>query len=246
MNRKLILLAAVSALAAGPAIASEPDIKANRANNIGIITGGVIGAIVGGPPGAIIGASFGGITTDHHVTHKRSGELEQRVAALSTERDSLRSDHRSQKARIEALNTRVGDLEFEAESRIEAEQLAHGLEIEVGFRTNSAALPEGAYEALDALAGLLQAAPQLEVHLDGYADPRGNQRHNLQLSAARTEAVRDRLVKAGVAQERIRLTAHGAPGQLAPDAQADPDGWALQRRVSIRLESAEGRLAARN
>jgi outer membrane protein OmpA-like peptidoglycan-associated protein len=246
MNRKLILLAAISALAAAPAIASEAGTRDARANNIGIITGGVIGALVGGPPGAIAGAAFGGITTDRELGRKRSERLEHRVTALGAERDSLRSEHRSQKARIAALNDRVAELEFVAGSRIEAEQLAHGLEIEVGFRTDSAVLPEGSLDALDALAGLLKTVPQLEVRLDGYADPRGDERHNFQLSAARAEAVRDQLVAAGVSADRIHVTAHGAPGTLVPGAEADPDGWALQRRVSIRLESAEGRLAARN
>jgi outer membrane protein OmpA-like peptidoglycan-associated protein len=246
MNRKLILLTAILALAAAPAIASEGGTRDTRVNNIGILAGGVIGAVVGGPPGAIAGAAFGGITADRELVRKRSERLEHRVTALSAERDSLRSDHRSQKARIAKLDDRVAELEFVAESRIEAEQLAHGLEIEVGFRTDSAALPEGTHDALDALAGLLQAAPQLEVHLDGYADPRGDEHHNLRLSAARAEAVRDRLVTAGVSPERIRMTAHGAPGLLAPDAEADPDGWALQRRVSIRLESTEARLAVRH
>lgn len=246
MKRKLILLTALSALAAAPAIAAEDATRDSRVNNIGILTGGVLGALVGGPPGAIVGAAFGGITTDRELGRKRNEGLEHQLSALSTERDSLRSDHRSQKARIAALDARVAELEFVAESRIEAEQLAQGLEIEVGFRTDSATLPEGAHDALDALAGLLQTVPRLEVQLDGYADPRGDEQHNLRLSAERAEAVRDRLVAAGVSPERIRVRGHGAPGTLAPDATADPDGWALQRRVSIRLDSGEGRLAGRN
>lgn len=245
MNRKLISLAVIAALASSPALADEVQRKETRNNNIGIIAGGVLGAIVGGPPGAIAGMAVGGVTVDREWKIRRNTELSQSVAALRVERDSLQSDNRSQRARLADLAQRLGEFEALAESRVDAGLLAQGLELEVGFRTDSASLPDGASGALEALAGLLQAVPVMAVHLDGYADPRGGERHNLQLSAARAEAVRDRLVEAGVAPERIRLTAHGAPGTLAPEASADPDGWALQRRVSIRLESGAGQLTAR-
>ncbi len=246
MNRKLISLAVIAALASSPALADEAQRKETRNNNIGIIAGGVLGAIVGGPPGAIAGMAIGGVTVDREQKIRRNEELSQGIAVLKGERDSLQSNNRSQKARLADLAQRLGELEALAESRVDAGLLAQGLELEVGFRTDSAGLPDGASDALEALAGLLLAAPQLMVHLDGYADPRGTERHNLELSAARAEAVRDGLVKAGISPERIFLTAHGAPAALAPEASADPDGWALQRRVSIRLENGDGQFAARS
>lgn len=245
MNRTLISLTVIAALASSPALADEVQRKESRDSNIGIIAGGVLGAIVGGPPGAIAGMAVGGVTVDRDQKIRRNEELSQGIAALTVERDSLQSDNRSQRARLVDLAQRLGELETLVESRVDAGLLAQGLELEVGFRTDSASLPDGASGALEALAGLLQALPGMAVHLDGYADPRGDERHNLQLSAARAEAVRDRLIEAGVAPERIRLTAHGAREKLAPDASADPDGWALQRRVSIRLENDAGQLAAR-
>lgn len=246
MNRKLISLAIIAALASSPALADEAKRKETRNNNIGIIAGGVLGAIVGGPPGAIAGMAVGGVTVDREQKARRNGELSQRVATLTVERDSLRSDSRSQKARLADMAQRLGELEALAESRVDAGLLAQGLEFEVGFRTDSASLPAGAADALEALAGLLRAVPGMAVRLDGYADPRGAAGHNLRLSAARAETVRDRLVEAGVAPGRIHVAAHGAPGTLAPDGAADHDGWALQRRVSIRLEAAEEQFAVRS
>lgn len=246
MNHKIITLGVIAALAATPVMADEAARQDARITNFGIVAGGVLGAIFGGPPGAIAGMAAGGITADRELKFKRNDELGQRLAALSIERDSLRSDHRSQKARLAELAHRLGEMEALAATRLDAELLAHGLELEVGFRTDSAMLPDGAADTLGALAGLLRAVPGMEVHLDGYADPRGAERHNLQLSAERAGSVRDRLIAAGVSPDRIHLTAHGAPATLTPDAVADPDGWALQRRVSIRLETAEGPRAARS
>lgn len=245
MKRNIISLVVVAALVSSPALAGDAGQKESRITNLGVVAGGVLGAIVGGPPGAIAGMAAGGIATDREFIQKRKLALEGSVAALSRERDSLRSDHRSQKARIAELVHRLEEQESLAASRLDTSLLANSLELEVGFRTDSAMLPDGAAEAIDALAGLLRAAPGLEVHLDGFADPRGAMSHNLKLSENRADAVRQRLVAAGIAPERIHLAAHGAVEALAPDTSADPDGWALQRRVSIRLETAEGRLAAR-
>lgn len=215
MNRKLISLAVIAVIAALSSTPALADEARHKATRHNNV-----GIMAGGVLGAIVGGPPGAIAG-------------MAVGGVTVDRE--------QQIR---RNARLGELEALADSRVDAELLAQGLELEIGFRTDSASLPDGASDALEALAGLLQAAPGMEVRLDGYADPRGAARHNMQLSAARAAAVRDRLVEAGVAPERIRLTAHGAQGMLAPGASADPDGWALQRRVSIRLESREEQLAA--
>lgn len=136
----------------------------------------------------------------------------------------------------------VTDRELGARRAEQATALADGLEFAIAFRTNSALVPGEAEEGLEALALLVAAVPTLEIHLDGYADPRGSDRLNQHLSWARAEAVRDRLVAAGADPRRIHLNAHGAvPAELEG---VDPDGWALQRRVGIRVVGGEARVAA--
>ncbi len=245
MKRTFIACAALAALAAAPAQAESghPE-QAARKNGIGVVAGGLVGALFGGPPGAIAGMMLGGYAVDREQAVHRAATLEQQNLVLEGERRSLTSERISLKASIAELHGELAHERELAASAAETGLLADGLAFAVGFRTNSATPPDELSEGIEALAMLIGALPSLEVRLDGYADPRGSDALNAELSLARAEAIRERLVLAGVDPERIHVTAHGAVASDA-DPVADPDGWALQRRVSIRLESREGRLAAK-
>jgi outer membrane protein OmpA-like peptidoglycan-associated protein len=248
MNRRIISVAAIAWLATVPVLAAASDDgvsdRDRRTMGIGMVAAGALGAIVGGPPGAIAGVTLAGITTDRELVTRRAAELEERTVMLERERLSLLSERVSLKARAEEAGKLLEQERAQAASAADTALLADGLEFAVGFRTNSAVPPEEAYEGLDALAMLVGAVPLLEVQLDGFADPRGSDALNHELSLARAAAIRDRLIGAGVDPERIRITAHGAVVNDSAELANDPDGWALQRRVSIRLENREGRLAA--
>jgi len=247
MNRRIITLAAIAALATAPGFAAAADTPEfnNRATGIGLVAGGLFGALLGGPPGAIAGMTFAGIATDREQAARRADALAAQATLLEQERRSLLSERMSLKASVAELGRQLEHERDVAASTIDAASLADGLEFAVGFRTSSA-LPPGEIDAgLEALAMLVGALPSLDVHLDGYADPRGCRTLNRALSQARADAIRDRLIAAGVRAERIHVTAHGAVASSAGEQAADPDGWALQRRVDIRLESREGRLASK-
>ena len=244
MKRKLITLAVMAALASTPALAAETGKHESRINSFGIVAGGVLGALVGGPPGAIAGMAVGGITTDREVTARRAQALDAQVAALGEEQRSLQSARHGLQAQVETLHRALERERELAANTVDAGSLADGLEFAVAFRTNTAEFPEEVAGGLEALASLVTAVPSLEVRLDGYADPRGSAQLNQQLSLARAEAIRDRLIAAGIEPQRIHVHAHGAVA--ADEGQvADADSWALQRRVDIRLERRAGQLAAR-
>lgn len=244
MRRTFIAFAALSALATAPALAESAHAEqAARNNGIGVVAGGLVGAVLGGPPGAIAGMMLGGYAVDREQAVHRSGDLERQNLALEGERRSLASERVSLKASITELHAALARERELAANAADMGMLADGLEFAVGFRTNSATPPDELSAGLEALAMLIGAVPSLEIHLEGYADPRGTDALNAELSLARAEAIRQRLVLGGIDPERIHVTAHGAVAS-AEDPVADPDGWALQRRVSIRVESREGRLAA--
>jgi outer membrane protein OmpA-like peptidoglycan-associated protein len=245
MKHGMVVITIVASLATAPALASVdgPSEAEKRRLGIGVIATGVAGALLAGPPGAMAGLALGGIGVEHHLVSKRATALEAHGSDLELQRQSLLSERKSMQARLAELDRLLAhERELSAGSADDAARLAVGLEFAVSFRTGSAIPPAGADEGLAALARLVAAVPSLALHLDGYADPRGSDTFNEQLSLGRAEAIRDRLIEAGVAPERIHVSAHGAVGEQA-DA-ADLDGWALQRRVSIRIEQHEGRLAA--
>jgi outer membrane protein OmpA-like peptidoglycan-associated protein len=246
MKQKIVAIAIASVLVGAPALAESPAVpdRSYRAMGAAAVIGGALGAAFGGPPGAILGAALGSAATDWQQHAHRAGALEANRSALSAERDWLRADQSTLQAQIDELRNALAQERALGAATPDAAMLAEGLEYNVGFRTNSATPPDDIGEGLTALAQLVRAIPSLAIQLDGYADPRGSDKLNAELSMARARSIRERLIEAGVSPDRIRIEAHGASRTDRQQA-SDPDGWALQRRVSIRLERTTGRMVAK-
>ena len=85
----------------------------------------------------------------------------------------------------------------------------------------------------EALALLGELPLDLTVHLTGYADPRGSDRHNLELSRRRVEVVRAFLLHAGLRDGCIERQAVGETQATA--GPRDGEGLFFDRRVHIRV-----------
>jgi outer membrane protein OmpA-like peptidoglycan-associated protein len=183
----------------------------------------VAGALAAGPAGAVVGA-LGGKWLAQQIT--RAGELDAAEAAL-TQRE-----------------TQIAELEAALDGALEASQryaqmaLDH-LQLEMLFHTGDSELTPGGVERLALLADFLRRNEQIEVSVDGYADPRGDAAANLALSTARAEAVAAQLAARGVAPDRIAVQGHGAAEGATVDT--DLDAFALQRVVRIELHRDDRR-----
>jgi outer membrane protein OmpA-like peptidoglycan-associated protein len=71
----------------------------------------------------------------------------------------------------------------------------------------------------------------MQVGIGGYADPRGTDQHNQGLSERRVNAIRDALVKAGVASDKIQISAFGEQKPLCN--QSTDACWQRDRRVDV-------------
>ncbi len=102
----------------------------------------------------------------------------------------------------------------------------------VTFVTDSADLTARAKSALDVLAGAMKSEKLATVKftIEGHADPRGSEEHNLKLSQARAESVRTYLTTAhGLAGERVSAVGKGSTALMKPSEPAAPEN----RRVTI-------------
>jgi outer membrane protein OmpA-like peptidoglycan-associated protein len=102
----------------------------------------------------------------------------------------------------------------------------------VTFVTDSADLTQRAKGALDVLAGAMKSDKLSGVRftIEGHADPRGSEEHNLKLSTARANSVRSYLVSQhGLPAERIEAVGKGASALLNTTHVAAPEN----RRVTI-------------
>ncbi|MEW6648367.1 MAG: OmpA family protein [Pseudomonadota bacterium] len=104
----------------------------------------------------------------------------------------------------------------------------------VNFAFGSAALGPEARRVLDRVAEYLLADPAVSgVLIEGHTDNVGFRRYNERLSRQRSEAVRDYLVKKGIAREKFTLRSQGEAKPLA--SNRTDSGRAVNRRVIVLL-----------
>ena len=223
-------LAAAACVAGTPAWAGTdagPDSNA-KSEDIGIVTGLAVGAAGGGPIGAMIGAAAGGLMGDRYHREKQTAK------ALSADLGKSEAERARLTANVTELN---GSL---AESRTYGAQLEHTVSavdavgMDVAFRTDDTSIKAEDMGPLLKLGALAASVPDAKVRVAGFADPRGDAAYNEELSQRRAEAVAAALVCGGIARERLIIEAHGASESAS--AAGDLDGYALDRRVTVRLE----------
>jgi len=73
--------------------------------------------------------------------------------------------------------------------------------------------------------------PNIEIGIDGYADPRGSDRYNQGLSQRRVDAIKAALLGAGIQSDKIQTGAFGETRLKCPDATEAC--WQRDRRVEV-------------
>lgn len=130
----------------------------------------------------------------------------------------------------------------------------------INFETNSARIRPDSMPIVEAVARTLIGNPQIEVvEVQGHADERGDDEHNLRLTQDRAASVVQALVERGVARERLHAAGYGercrygypaTPGQDPGNAVCQhggprwchsPRAWNRDRRVVfIILRTSDG------
>ena len=205
-----------------PASASKQEI-------VGVSAGSVIGGLAGGPFGFVVGAGFGGWLGDRMHQGERA-ETQLRTELADTRTSEARLNRELTAARQE-FTVEVNRHRSEQDRWTQA--LAESINLSVLFRTGDSRLSSQDEERLDRLAKLLSELPPSVIHIEGHADPRGDEEYNAQLSAERATIVRDALVRGGIDPGKISVAAYGE--ELSPDEDGDLDRYAMDRRVDIYL-----------
>ena len=217
----IITAALATTLCAVPALASA---KASKEESIGVGSGGAIGALAGGPVGFIVGAAIGAKIGD--TFHRKDEQLDDLQASLIESRNSTASLEND----IDRLGREIGRLSDLARPEL-VDLMQAGINMDLLFRTDEFALTDTTGDRLARLATSLASMPDIRVQLDGFADERGDEQYNFELSEKRVGFVRELFESSGVHPERISVKAHGE--SVAQDATSD--SFALERRVSVRL-----------
>ena len=107
----------------------------------------------------------------------------------------------------------------------------------VRFRTDSDLLTSEGMQVVAQLANLVRKCPGLHFHIVGHTDNRGSFQYNRELSARRARTVKNALVGAGIAADRI--TTEGAGPSFPIASNATEEGRALNRRIEVKVLKPE-------
>jgi len=213
----LTLAAALAALQ--PVYAAERS--ASKPENIGVATGFTVGAAAGGPIGAIVGAAAGAL-------------MGERFYKKDLERTALASDLGASESERSKLKGELVQTQLHGEKLGQAVDRTRDLETEVSFRTGEAQLSDTTVARLQKIGSLASSLPDTKVRVSGYADPRGSEALNAALSEKRAAAVAQVLETSGVDASRLIIESHGETQSAT--AEGDLDGYAFDRKVTVRIE----------
>ena len=220
MRKALAIISCISLVSTTAVYAAEPS----KEEKIGIGSGAVIGAVIGGPVGFMVGGAFGAKLGDN--IHQKNESIDELAVSLQRSKSDLKTLNASYDSVQDELKQMQEVARPELVSMLEA-----GIAMDLLFRTDESVLADTTGDRLASLGRRLATMSDIQVRLDGFADERGDETYNYNLSAQRVEFVRDQLVAAGIHPSRIQISAHGE----APAQDASVDSYALERRVSLTL-----------
>jgi outer membrane protein OmpA-like peptidoglycan-associated protein len=211
--------------------------EASKQSDIGAVAGLAVGAAAGGPVGAVVGMAAGALLGDRYHRQQKS------AASIGADLDKSEAERARLAHNVAELDTSLATARAHETRLGETLAQTHELGLDVGFRTDDDGIPQAMLAPLLKLGALAAAMPDAVLRIAGYADPRGSDAYNDALSLRRAQAVAAALTSAGVPAGRIIIEAHGkSESQSEP---GDLDGYAFDRRVTIRLEQADSGQVAR-
>jgi peptidoglycan-associated lipoprotein len=98
----------------------------------------------------------------------------------------------------------------------------------VHFDFDSAVVKRSELPHVEAVAAALKAEPTLKLLIEGHCDERGTEEYNRALGERRALALREALVKRGIAPDRIRTISYGEDRPVDPGH--NEEAWAKNRR----------------
>jgi outer membrane protein OmpA-like peptidoglycan-associated protein len=183
----------------------------------------------------------------------RTGELEetsrrnsQDISRLATDITDVRGRADRAQAQADAANNRADQASRRAGSveqavsdlRTNLDKYRVQTTATINFAFNSFELSPEAQTALDQLAGRIKDRNNFLLEIEGFADSKGADSYNNQLTAKRADAVRRYLAERfDISLFRMHVLGMGELGAVADNATSE--GRAQNRRVEVRLLSRE-------
>jgi len=101
------------------------------------------------------------------------------------------------------------------------------------FETGKATLKPSSFKELNELVDVMKNKKGMEIEIAGHTDNVGNSESNMKLSLERANAVRNYLIKHGIAANRVKAKGYGDTQPVAPNETAE--GRKKNRRTEVRI-----------
>lgn len=187
------------------------------------------------------GAERADVDTLAYVAARRA-QIAREVAAARADQVAIeRSGEERERTLREAAERRARMLEQQL-ANLQAQRTDRGVIVTLGdvlFASGRSDLTPGGVLEVNRIADALRDAPETTAVIEGHTDSQGDASYNLSLSEARAETVRQALIAAGVAPERIVARGMGEAFPKAPNTTAA--GRQQNRRVEIVIQEADQR-----
>ncbi len=129
--------------------------------------------------------------------------------------------------KVPGVAANKGCPEVKREVRKILEKALHG----INFRSGKSIIYRSSYPILDNVADVMKMNPAYKLKIQGHTDSYGNDAKNMQLSKDRAQAVKDYLVRKGVASNRLTPAGFGETKPIASNKTSA--GRAKNRRVEL-------------
>jgi outer membrane protein OmpA-like peptidoglycan-associated protein len=170
------------------------------------------------------------------TTGQKVQGLDSRVGEVASLANDAKGLADNAKKEAESVGNKLRETETEMNQRLaNRNKFAELGTKSIFFNFNKADLQDNGMSELDEIANALKSDPNAVVELKGFADPRGPDRYNYQLTRERVDAVVRYLVQRhGIDLRRIHAVGMGKVVRAAGE-RATKDANAKSRRVDIRL-----------
>jgi outer membrane protein OmpA-like peptidoglycan-associated protein len=207
----------------------------------GMSIGAAAGTAIAGPVGFAVGGLIGALFGSNQEVAIDSDESKQQITITEYDNNEAGEVH----TEFDAMNlpsvevAQLGSINVVEIPNVKQHEdildiLTKDLSLDIYFRSGGTAI-EAFYPArLTAIAKLMASINQLELHLDGYTDRRGDQSQNIILANQRLSNVRQQLIDSGVNENRIFSKAFGEKKMVSQ--AGDLEGYTFDRKVVIRFE----------
>ena len=162
--------------------------------------------------------------------------------AARARQDSIDAANRARQDSIAAADAARRSAEEAAARRLA--EARNVLQAMVYFDYDQSDIRDDSKATLDQKIPLLNANPNLTIKVTGHTDSRGSDEYNVALGQRRARAVRDYLVRNGIATARIVIDSRG---EEQPVAQGDDESaWSQNRRAEFEITAGGENLVLPN